>query len=100
ATAGGAGLTVNGSKTLTFSAAVGTVALSTLATDVGGMTVISGGAVTTTAAQTYGDDVTLGAAATLSAGGTSNSAAIDNGGFLLTLTLAPSGTWDAAGAIT
>jgi len=60
-------LTVNDSGTTTFGGAVGgdgSVAgdkLASLATNSGGTTAINGGSVITTGAQTYGDNVTLGA---------------------------------------
>src|SRR6185295_13563020 len=66
------GLIVNTSGTTTFSGAVGTTtALVSLTTDAGaGPTAINGGAVTTTGAQTYNDNVTLGADTTLTTGTT------------------------------
>ncbi|WP_201492785.1 filamentous hemagglutinin N-terminal domain-containing protein, partial [Rubrivivax sp. A210] len=62
-------LTVNASGATTFGGAVGSVtALTTLATDGAGSTALNGGGVATSGAQSYGDDVTLGAGTTL--GGT------------------------------
>ena len=63
-------LTVNTAGTTTFGGAVGgTTALTSLTTDAAGTTAINGGAVTTTGAQTYNDDVTLGAGTTLARDG-------------------------------
>ncbi|HEV3343589.1 MAG TPA: DUF4214 domain-containing protein, partial [Pirellulales bacterium] len=62
---GASALTVNTVGTTTFGGVVGgTTALISLTTDAPGSTAIDGGAVTTTAGQTYNDSVTLGAAAT------------------------------------
>ncbi len=61
-------LSINTSGTTQFDAAVGgTTALTSLTTDAGGTTQVNGGAVTTTADQTYNDAVVLGATTTLSA---------------------------------
>lgn len=63
---GPAALTVNGSGTTTFASTVGAgSALQSLTTDAAGTTAINGGVVTTTGAQTYNDNVTLGADTTL-----------------------------------
>ena len=64
---GAQALTVNaGSGLTTFGGAVGaTSALTSVTTDAGGSTIINGGSVRTTAAQTYTDAVTLGADSTL-----------------------------------
>lgn len=60
-------LTVNSNGTTTFSGAVGNaLALASLTTNATGTTALNGGAVTTTGAQTYNDNVTLGAATVLS----------------------------------
>jgi len=60
-------LVVNTTGTTTFGGAVGgTAALTSLTTDAGGTTAINGGAITTGGAQTYNDNVTLGAGTTLS----------------------------------
>ena len=60
-------LLVNASAQTTFAGLVGGVnALASLATDAAGLTLISGGGVTTTGSQTYSDPVTLGANTTLS----------------------------------
>ena len=69
--------TINGAQALSLNAGTGTVtlggavgvttALGSLATDAGGSTVLQGGSVRTTGAQTYGDAVSLGAATTLTA---------------------------------
>jgi len=73
-------LTVNTTGTTTFTGAVGGVtALASLTTNAGGTTVINGGAVTTTGAQTYGDSLTTGGATTLrttSGGSVSGSGAV------------------------
>jgi len=78
--------TVNGAQTLavntggatTLGGAVGgTTALTSFATDAGGTTALNGGGVTTTAGQTYNDNVTLGAATTLAS--TANGAIALNG---------------------
>src|SRR5260221_7126400 len=61
-------LLVNTSGTTRFNGAVGlTDRLSSLTTDAGGTTVINGGTVNTTGAQTYNDPVLLGTATTLAA---------------------------------
>jgi filamentous hemagglutinin family protein len=64
---GGQNLAVNaGTGTTTFGGAVGAgTALTSLATDAGGITAINGGSIRTTAAQSYNDAVTLGANTTL-----------------------------------
>ena len=63
---GNRSLTINSNAITTFSGAVGnTLALSSLTTNITGTTVINGGAVTTIGAQTYNDNVALGAATTL-----------------------------------
>ncbi|MGH3581498.1 MAG: beta strand repeat-containing protein, partial [Mycobacterium sp.] len=77
-------LAVNTTGATTFTDVVGGgTALASLTTNAGGTTAINGGAVTTTGAQSYGDNVTLGANATLAStangdiafAGTLNSAA-------------------------
>src|SRR5207302_1037120 len=66
-------LAVNTAGTTTFGGAVGgTTALTSLTTDLPGVTALNGGAVTTTLAQTYNDPVTLGAATTLTSTGSGN----------------------------
>jgi trimeric autotransporter adhesin len=58
-------LTINSNATTTFGSSLGnTLALASLTTNATGTTIINGGAVTTTGAQTYNDNVTLGAATT------------------------------------
>jgi uncharacterized delta-60 repeat protein len=95
---GSFGLTVNTAGMTKFAGAVGgSVPLASLTTDVAGNTAIAGGAVTTTGGQNYGDPVTLSVATVLTAGSASNSATINNAGFLLTI--ATSSTWNATGAI-
>ncbi len=75
---GPAALTVNGSGTTRFAGTVGVgSALQSITTDAAGTTAIDGGVVTTSGAQTYNDNVTLGAdtaltATTVSFGGTVN----------------------------
>ncbi|HEY0862460.1 MAG TPA: filamentous hemagglutinin N-terminal domain-containing protein, partial [Lacunisphaera sp.] len=57
-------LTANTQFNTLFAGVVGgTQALASVTTDAGGTTAINGGAVTTTGAQTYNDDVTIGTAA-------------------------------------
>ena len=58
------------SSTTTFGGAVGGIgiALSSLTTNSGGLTLINGGAITTTGNQTYNDAITLGANTTLNTG--------------------------------
>src|SRR5205085_6536163 len=63
---GAQALTVNDSGTTTFNFAVGnTRARTNMTTDGGWTSEVSAAALTTTAAQTYGDNVTLGAATIL-----------------------------------
>jgi len=63
---GAADLAIDSQGTVRFGAAVGAqIALASLSTDGGGATVIDGGLVATSGAQTYGDGVTLGADTTL-----------------------------------
>jgi Dockerin type I domain len=65
---GGFTLVANSTGTTTFTAAVGVgVNLASVTTNPGGTTAINGGAVRTTGAQTYNDNVTLGANTTLTA---------------------------------
>src|SRR5207253_8677061 len=71
--------------TTTFNFAVGnSTALTSLTTNAGGTTAINGGAVTTTAAQTYGDNVTLGAATILTGVGNASNGTV-NGAQALTV---------------
>ncbi|MEY2428359.1 MAG: trimeric autotransporter adhesin, partial [Verrucomicrobiota bacterium] len=59
---GAAALTVNAAGATTFGGAVGgTTPLNSLTTDAAGSTAVNGGSVATSGAQTYNDDVTLGA---------------------------------------
>jgi hypothetical protein len=107
-TAGGAinfGSTVNGAKTLavntagttTFGGIVGgTTALTSLTTDAGGSTAINGGAVTTTAAQTYNDAVTLGAATTITGVGNTFASTVNGA---QALSIIDSGTATFGGAV-
>jgi filamentous hemagglutinin family protein len=63
---GAKSLVVNAGGTTTFGVVVGgTTALTSVTTDAPGTTAINGGAITTTAVQTYNDAVTLGANAVL-----------------------------------
>jgi fibronectin-binding autotransporter adhesin len=86
-------LTVNTTGTTTFGGIVGGITpLTSLTTDAGGTTAINGGAITTSGAQIYNDDVTLGTATVLT---TTNSditvaGTVNAGGNMLTL-LAGSG---------
>ena len=76
---GSSALVVNTTGTTTFAGAVGgTAALSSVATNAGGTTVINGGSVRTTGNQTYGDNVSLGAPTTLVT--TANGSIAANGG--------------------
>src|SRR6185436_1813487 len=66
-------LLVNTSGTTRFNGAVGGVdRLSSLTTDAGGNTVINGGSVNTTGAQTYNDPVLLDSNTTLDSNGSGN----------------------------
>ena len=100
ATAGAQGLTVaTGGATRFASAVGGTNALARLETDAGGTTAINGGSVLTTGAQSYGDAVTLGTAATLASSGNAAIAfasTVDGPG---ALTVRTSGTTSFAGAV-
>lgn len=61
---GARALVINSGGTTTFSGAVGaTTALASLSTDAGGTTVVNGGGVRTSGAQSYGDAVTYSGAA-------------------------------------
>src|SRR5213075_3378047 len=83
--------------TTTFSAAVGaTTALTSLTTDAGGTTAINGGSVRTTAAQTYGDAVTLGAATVLTGVGNTFASTVNGA---QTLTVNDSGTTTFGGMV-
>src|SRR5258706_5428304 len=63
-------LAVNTAGTTTFGGAVGnSTALASVTTDAAGSKAINGGSVATAGTQTYNDDVTLGAGATLSSSG-------------------------------
>jgi mucin-19 len=64
-------LTISGTGTTTFGGAVGdnTQRFASLTSNNGGTTAINGGSVTTTGAQTYADNVTLGAATTITSSG-------------------------------
>jgi len=84
---GASSLTVNTTGTTTFGGAVGgTTALASLTTDAGGTTIINGGSVTTSGAQSYGDAVTLGANTTFASTGSGNITFVStvNGAFALT----------------
>ncbi|HWS26621.1 MAG TPA: MBG domain-containing protein, partial [Xanthomonadales bacterium] len=81
-------LAVNTTGTTTFAGAVGgTAALTSLTTNAGGTTAINGGSVTTTGAQSYGDNVSLGAPTTLvttaNASITANGSVAANGHLLM-----------------
>ncbi|MFZ4859328.1 MAG: filamentous hemagglutinin N-terminal domain-containing protein [Desulfuromonadaceae bacterium] len=93
-------LAVNDSATTTFGGAVGSAVagekLSSLTTDAGGTTVLNGGAITTTGAQTYNDAVTLGAAATLTGVG---NRFVDTVNGAHALTINDSGTTTFSGAV-
>ena len=76
---GGQALTVNGSGTTTFSGIVGSTPLTSITTDAAGTTAINTAAVTTSAAQNYNDNVTLGADAVISGTAITFGGSIDNG---------------------
>jgi filamentous hemagglutinin family protein len=84
-------LAINTNNATTFTGAVGeTLALSSLTTNATGSTVLNGGAVTTTVAQTYSDNVTLGAPTTLTTTNsnvtfTAASSVVNAGGNALTI---------------
>ena len=64
-------LAVNTAGATTFTGAIGaTTALRSIATNAGGTTAINGGSVRTTSTQTFGDNVVLGAATTLTGAAT------------------------------
>jgi autotransporter-associated beta strand protein len=70
---GAFGLTVNTGGTTTFGGVVGgSTALTTISTDAPGSTALNGGNVTTSAAQTYNDALTLGADTVLTSTGSGN----------------------------
>jgi len=93
-------LTVNDSGTMNFDFAVGgTTPLASLMTNAGGITAINGFSVTTTGAQTYGDNVTLGAPTTLtsmSGGNITLGGTVNNG---QTLTVNTSGATTFNGTV-
>ncbi len=97
-------LRVQSGGTTTFAVAVGAgTALTSVTTDAGGRVLISGGRVTTTAAQTYNEAVNLGANATLTSTGAGDIRLVDalNGAYALTLnTAGVSRIEGAVGAIT
>src|SRR5262249_30689973 len=89
-------LEVDSADTTTFGGAVGgTTALTSVTTDAAGSTAINGGGVTTTGAQTYNDQVTLGADATLTSTGSGNIslASVLDGAFNLTVNTAGTTTF-------
>ena len=98
---GGQTLAVNTTAATTFAGNVGgTTALTSVTTNAGGTTAINGGAVTTSGAQTYGDNVTLGAAATTLA--STGNAAITLGGTVngaSAMTVNTTGATTFAGAV-
>jgi hypothetical protein len=99
---GGQALTVNSTGTTAFGGAVGGgAALTSLTTNAGGTTAINGGSVTTTGAQSYGDNVTLGANTTLtsnSSGNISFAGTVTNA-VARTLAVNTSGTTTFTGAV-
>src|SRR5262249_39287419 len=89
-------LEVDSADTTTFGGAVGgTTALTSVTTDAAGSTAINGAGVTTTGAQTYNDQVTLGADATLTSTGSGNIslASVLDGAFNLTVNTAGTTTY-------
>src|SRR5207253_2982013 len=84
-------LTINTAGVTTLGGAVGgSTPLVSLTTNAGGSTALNGGTVTTTAAQSYSDTVTLGANTILSSSGSGNItlAGAVNGAFSLTINTA------------
>ena len=82
---GGQVMAVNTQGTLTLDGAVGGTQITSLTTDAGGSTIISGGSVSSTGAQTFGDSVTLGSDTVLTATALTL-AAVAGGGNNLTIT--------------
>ena len=90
-------LTVNTAGATTFGSAVGgTAALSSLTTDSGGGTTISGGSITTTGNQTYGDAVTISTTAVTLTGAVSSFASLAGGGQNVTLNFSGTTVLDGA----
>jgi mucin-19 len=100
-------LAINDSGTTTLSGAIGGSGatgtdgerLVSLTTDAGGSTAINGGSVRTTAAQTYGDAVTLGANTTLSGVAITLGSTVVSSGGNRSLLVNDSGTTTLTGAI-
>ncbi|QGN55300.1 hypothetical protein [Novosphingobium sp. Gsoil 351] len=93
---GGFALTANTTGTTTFSGAVGAgIALTSLTTNTGGTTAINGGAITTSGAQSFGDQVSLGANTTLTGGSGSFAMGLIGNGFDLTLDFGGTTTLDS-----
>jgi hypothetical protein len=96
-------LTINDSGTTTLAGAIGsTIAgekLSSLVTDAAGMTSINGASITTTGAQTFNDDVTLGADTTLTGVAITLGSTVKSSGGNRSLVINDSGTTTLAGAI-
>ena len=79
-------LTINTSGATQFDGTVGnTAALASVTTDASGTVAVNGGQVATTGAQIYGDDATLGAAATVLSGSAVSFAKTLNGASALTV---------------
>ncbi|MBI3069367.1 MAG: hypothetical protein HYY79_10975 [Betaproteobacteria bacterium] len=97
---GGFALTVNTVGNTIFTGAVGGgPALASLTTDAVGATQINGGSVTTTAAQTYGDPVTLGADTTFTGVNVSFNNTLNSSGANRAVTVNDSGTTIFGGVI-
>jgi hypothetical protein len=99
---GGYALTVNSTGVTTFAAAAAigaSVNLTSVTTNAGGSLVMNGGSVTTTGAQTYNDDVTLGADTTLNGVGITLGSTIKSNGTKRSLSVNDSGTTTFGGAI-
>jgi hypothetical protein len=96
-------LTINDSGTTTLAGAIGGSTdgekLSSLTTNAGGSTLINGGSVRTTGAQTYGDAVTLGADTTLTGVGITLGSTVKSSGGNRSLTINDSGSTTLAGAV-
>jgi len=98
-------LTINtsGNGTTTFNAAIGGLApLAALTTNADGRTLFSGGAITTSGAQTYNDTVTLSLSATLSGSNLTFNSTVDSADAVarnLTLNTTGGGTKTFGGAV-
>src|SRR5207244_569883 len=97
---GAQNLTVNTAGTTTFGGAVGnSERLTSVTTDAAGTTAINGGAVNTTGAQTYNDDVTLGADTTVDSSAAGNVTFVKTVNGAQNLTVNTAGTTTFGGAV-